>query len=92
MKKLYFAICLLLISLIYVISRVTKDTLYLSDMSVRADNPVSLTLNSISIDSGFVEPTIPESIYHIWMTPVYILVLIALGLTIYTFTTKKRNG
>lgn len=88
MKKLLTAIILLLISLIYVIVRVTQSTLYLNKISVNADNPVSIHWNTISIDTEFIKNS-TDSIYLIWMTPIYLAVLIALILTFLAIKKKR---
>jgi len=88
MKKLLIANILLLFSLIYVIYRVTKTHLYLPAFSFDADNPVRLHWNFIAINTGLNQGH-PGSIYWIWMTPIYMLVLIALILTLLAF--KKRR-
>jgi hypothetical protein len=88
MKKLLTAIFLLLISLIYVIVRFTQSTLYLNKISVKAENPVRIHWNYISIDTGFIKNS-PDSIYLIWMTPIYLAVLIALILTCLSIKKKR---
>ncbi|OIK16876.1 hypothetical protein BIV60_02365 [Bacillus sp. MUM 116] len=88
MKKLLTAIILLLISLIYVIYRVTKASLYLPEFSINAKNPVSLHWNFIAIDTGITQGG-PGSIYWIWMTPIYLLVLVSLILTFLAFKKKR---
>jgi hypothetical protein len=90
MKKLLVAILLLFFSLIYVIYRVTQSKLYLNKISVHADNPVSFHWNSIAIDTKFIQNS-HDSIYSIWMTPVYLLVLIALILTYLAFKEKGEK-
>ncbi|KAA0543101.1 hypothetical protein FZW96_20895 [Bacillus sp. BGMRC 2118] len=87
MKKLLIANILLLISLIYVIVRVTHSTLYLNKISITAENPVRLHWNTISIDTSFIQNS-HDSIYLIWMTPIYVLVLIAVLLTFIGFRNK----
>lgn len=88
MKKLLIAIMLLLFSLIYVIVRVTHSTLYLNKISVEADNPVRIHWNAISIDTGFIQNS-PDSIYLIWMTPVYLFALFAIILTLLAIKEKR---
>jgi len=88
MKKLLVANVLLLFSLIYVIVRVTHSTLYLPKLSIEADNPVSLHWNAIAINTGIIKNS-SESMYLIWMTPVNLLVLIALVLTFLAFKEKR---
>jgi hypothetical protein len=90
MKKLLVAILLLFFSLIYVIYRVTQSKLYLNKISIHAGNPVSFHWNSIAIDTKFIQNS-HDSIYSIWMTPVYLLVLIALILTYLAFKEKGEK-
>jgi uncharacterized membrane protein len=90
MKKLLIAVILLLSSFIYVVVRVTQSTLRLNKISVNADNPVSFHWNNIGIDTGFIKNS-PDSIYFISMLPVYLLVLIALFLTVLAFRREKQN-
>ncbi|MEK5389045.1 hypothetical protein NSQ59_01505 [Margalitia sp. FSL K6-0131] len=89
MKKLLVAVLLLLISLIYVIVQVTKKLLYLPKFSIKADNPVSFHWSYIDINTGFQQGD-PGSIYHLWMIPVYLLILIALILTALAFRKNKN--
>lgn len=86
------AVLLLLVSLVYVVVRVTKKGLYLPKYSIEAENPVSFHWNYIEINTGFQSG--PGSIYYLWMTPVYIMVLIALVLTILSFrkSFQKNNS
>ncbi|MCA0990916.1 hypothetical protein [Pseudalkalibacillus hwajinpoensis] len=51
MKRLVIANFLLIISLIY---RITKPNLYLPAFSIEAENPVKLTFTTLTIDTGFV--------------------------------------
>ncbi|MGV2447749.1 UNVERIFIED_CONTAM: hypothetical protein FO527_27450 [Bacillus sp. ATCC 13368] len=88
MKRLLCAVLLLFASLIYVIVQVTKNVLYLPEFSIETENPVSFHFNFIEINTGFQQGD-PGSIYHLWMTPVYILVLIALILTVLSFRKKR---
>ncbi|MDM5196797.1 hypothetical protein QUF79_01715 [Fictibacillus enclensis] len=89
-KKLRIAVLLLLISLAYLLYRLGQETLYLSRFSMHADNPVSLHWNRISLDTQLVKGD-PGSIYEIWMTPVYGLILIVLILTILSFKNEKKG-
>ncbi|MGV3272933.1 hypothetical protein CHH79_13215 [Bacillus siamensis] len=88
MKKLLFAMLLLLGSLVYMFIRLTKSKLYLSKFSYQADNPVSFHWNYIGIDTGFVQGD-ANSIYQIWITPIYLAVLVALILSILAFFKRK---
>ncbi|MCZ4248906.1 hypothetical protein O2313_15395 [Bacillus amyloliquefaciens] len=88
MKKLLFAILLLLGCLAYMFNRLTKSKLYLPKFSYEADNPVSFHWNYIGIDTGFVKGD-PNSIYQIWITPIYIAVLVAITLSVLAFLKKK---
>lgn len=90
MKKLLVAILLLFFSLFYVIYRVTQSELYLNKFSIHADNPVSFHWNSIAIDTKFIQNS-HDSIYFIWMTPIYFLVLIALILTYLAIKDKGKK-
>ncbi len=93
MKKLLTANILLLTSFVYVIYRITENLLYIPKLSILAKNPVSLDWNSIDIDTGFGKDkfgeSIHDSIYHIWMSPVYFAVIIAIILTFLAF--KKKS-
>ncbi|MFD0047994.1 hypothetical protein ACFVHQ_01410 [Actinomycetes bacterium NPDC127524] len=88
MKKLLIAILLLLASLIYTVVQFTKKGLYLPKFSIDANNPVSFHWSSIEINTGFQQGD-PGSMYYFSMLPVYILVLIALILTVLSFKNKK---
>ena len=90
LKKLFIAIVLLLTSLIYVLVTITQNTVWLDNISVDAQNPVSFHWDSIAINTGFIKNS-PDSIYYIWMIPVYVLVLISLILTAVAFRRKKKN-
>ncbi|MCF6138783.1 hypothetical protein [Pseudalkalibacillus berkeleyi] len=76
MKKLVVANVLLLSSLLYVIFQVTKRSLYLNQISIHANNPVSLDWRYININTNIVQNS-PESIYHISLLPVYALVFLS---------------
>ncbi|MFJ5717587.1 hypothetical protein [Neobacillus sp. NPDC093127] len=93
MKKLLIANLLLLFSLIYVVVRITHSSLYLPQMYINAENPVSFHWNFIAIDTGLIQDKIgnsmPVSIYLIWMTPIYLLVLVSLILTFLALKQKK---
>ncbi|WP_273833078.1 hypothetical protein [Guptibacillus sedimenti] len=86
MKRLIITNSLLIISLIY---RITKPTLYLPAFSIEAENPVKLTLTTLTIDTGFVTGN-AGSIYSIWLSPIYLLILISCVLTISPLISKKR--
>ncbi|MYL63239.1 hypothetical protein GLW07_07705 [Bacillus hwajinpoensis] len=89
MKRLVIANFLLIISLIYLIYRITKPKLYLPAFSIEAENPVKLTLTTLTIDTGFITGN-AGSIYSIWLSPIYLLILIACVLTISPLISKKR--
>ena len=89
MKRVAFANFLLFISLIYLIYRVTKPSLYLPAFSIAAENPVKLNFTTLTIDTGFVSDNV-GSIYSIWLSPIYLLILIACVLTISPLIKKKR--
>ncbi|MGG1572264.1 hypothetical protein [Fictibacillus sp. NRS-1165] len=77
-----------MLSLIYVVARVTQKALYLDRFSVNAENPVRFHWNTIGINTGFIKED-PGSVYYIWITPVYIAVLLALLLTIMAVVKRK---
>jgi hypothetical protein len=89
MKRLVIANFLLIISLIYLIYRITKPSLYLPAFSIEAENPVKLTFTTLTIDTGFVTGN-AGSIYSIWLIPIYLLISIACVLTISPLISKKR--
>ena len=89
MKRLMVANFLLLSTLIYLIYRVTKTSLYLPAFSIEAENPVKLTFTTLTIDTGFVTGN-ADSIYSIWLSPIYLLILIACVLTISPLISKKQ--
>ena len=88
MKKLLIAVVLSLISLIYVLVTITQNTVRLDKISIEAENPVSFHWDSIAINTGFIKNS-PDSIYYIWMVPVYLLVLLSLLLTVVAFNKEK---
>ncbi|KAB3541933.1 hypothetical protein F9231_07955 [Bacillus safensis] len=87
MKKIFIAITLLLGSIIYLIFRITKPKLYLNEFSYEVDNPISIKWNYILIDTGFVKDN-PNSVYEIWITPIYIIIILSLLLLF--FGIKKK--
>ncbi|PAF35026.1 hypothetical protein CHH69_12775 [Terribacillus saccharophilus] len=89
MKKLLIANILILISFIYLLLSVTKDTIYLNEFSMNVDNPVQLGINYIDINAQFAEGL--TGIYTIWMTPAYILIVFAIVLILLSFKKKKKN-
>lgn len=85
MKRLYVAIGLLMFSFCYALVKITNQTPYLSKISIDSDvTPIDYSLIHISIDTGFFDNNDPRSIYTIWMFPIYFLVFIAMGLTLWT--------
>lgn len=83
MKKLLIANILVLISFIYLLLSVTEKTIYLNEFSMDVINPVQLGLNYIDINA--------KGTYTIWMTPAYILIIIAIVLTLLSFKKKKKQ-
>ncbi|PAF17854.1 hypothetical protein, partial [Terribacillus saccharophilus] len=72
---------------IYLLLSVTEKTIYLNEFSMDVDNPVQLGLNYIDINAQLAEGL--NGTYTIWMTPAYILIIIAIVLTLLSF--KKKN-
>ena len=89
MKRLLIANFLLLFSLVYIVYRVTKTSLYLPAFSIATENPVKLTLTTLTIDTGFV-PGNTGSLYAIWLSPIYLLIMVATILTLSPFISKRR--
>lgn len=89
MKKLLIANILVLISFIYLLLSVTEKTIYLNEFSMDVINPVQLELNYIDINAQLAEGL--KGTYTIWMTPAYILIIIAIVLTLLSFKKKKKQ-
>ncbi|MGX1195952.1 hypothetical protein RKD52_004621 [Metabacillus sp. SLBN-84] len=88
MKKQLAAALLLLGCLVYLIFALFQSELYLSHFSVEAVNPISLDWNSINIDTKFQDGE-PESVYRIWLTPIYGVVCLSLVLIALSFRRKN---
>ncbi|SMO63869.1 hypothetical protein [Melghirimyces algeriensis] len=79
MKKLIASNVLLLSSLLYTLWSISKNPLYLSDISMEVQNPVSVSWFNIQIDTGIIEKS-AKSIYNVSLIPIYLLVVVALVL------------
>ena len=81
------SVLLLVASIVYILWSISLDPLTLSEISMKADNPVSLSLWSINIDTQIIEGN-PASVFEVTLLPVYLAVLIAIVLTAFSFKGK----
>lgn len=88
MKKMLISILLLLSSIIYLIWRMTIDTIYHSDISMEATNPVSFHWWYLQIDTKLIENS-EKSLYSVSLIPIYVMIVIAL---ILVFMSLKRKS
>lgn len=77
MKRIIISFVILLGSIVYLIGRITTNTLSLSNISMTAENPISFNGLKIGIDTKLIENS-SESIYYISMIPLYLIILIAI--------------
>ncbi|MGF7086761.1 hypothetical protein JOD24_000593 [Kroppenstedtia sanguinis] len=90
MKKLIASNLLLLSSLLYVFWSLSKNPLYLSEISMEGKNPISFNWLNIQIDTGIIEAS-SKSIYHISLVPVYLLVVTAIVLILLSLKQIKNK-
>lgn len=88
MKRIILAFSLLLGALIYLVMRISVNTLTLKDVSLDVTNPVTFNGLNIGIKTNIVENS-QESIYYISMIPIYLLILISIILLIGGLKRKK---
>ncbi|WP_409292705.1 hypothetical protein [Peribacillus sp. SCS-37] len=89
MKKLLISILLLLVSIIYLIYRITVNPIFLTGVSAKVKNPIQFNGLTIGIDTGFIEGS-QKSIYTISLLPVYLMIIISLLLVILYL--RNRNN
>ncbi len=87
MKKLLLSIVLLLISIVYLITSLSKKTLYSSSMSMDVENPISFHPLFLRINLNISDSQ--EAFYDITLIPLYLLVLVSLILV--GLSLKKGN-
>jgi len=76
MKRIIISFLILLGTIIYLISRIALKTLNLSEISMKAKNPVTFDGLSIGINTNIIENN-SQSIYYISMIPIYLLIIVA---------------
>lgn len=79
MKKNIIIFILLLSGILYLLISISKPELYLSDMSMKVKNPISLDLMHLYIDTGIAENS-TKDIYTISLSPLYLTMIISLVL------------
>lgn len=76
MKRIIISFLILLGTIVYIISRIALKTLNLSEISMKAENPVTFDGLSIGINTNIIENS-SQSIYYISMIPIYLLIIVA---------------
>lgn len=72
--RLLINILLGILPLVYILLSITKDKLFLRNVSLSVDNPVSIDLLNVSINTKIIEGiSQSESIYKISLIPMYVL-------------------
>ncbi|MGM0864552.1 MAG: hypothetical protein ACQEWF_07765 [Bacillota bacterium] len=94
MKKISISILLMFSSLIYLLWQVTRNPIYLKEISLNVTNPVSFHWGYIAIDTASVTNIIEgqssaEAIHTISLLPVYAMVLASLILFFIFLKNKK---
>lgn len=90
MKKLIASNVLLLSGLLYTLWSISRNPLYLSEISMEAKNPISISWLNIRIDTGVIEAS-SKSIYNISLIPVYLLVAAAIVLVLLSLKGINKN-
>ncbi|MEK5521242.1 hypothetical protein B5V89_11585 [Heyndrickxia sporothermodurans] len=88
MKKVLASMFLLIASIVYLIWRITKNTIFLSDVSLEAKNPVSFHWLYLQIDTNLIQHS-EKSLYTISLVPMYLMIIIAIVL-VAIFIKKRR--
>lgn len=72
--RLLINILLGILPLVYILLSITKDKLFLRNVSLSVDNPVSIDLFNVSINTKIIEGiSQSESVYKISLIPMYVL-------------------
>lgn len=87
MKKILLSIVLLIISIVYLITSLSKKTLYVSSMSMDVDNPIHFHPLFLRINLNISDTQL--AYYDITLVPVYLLIVVSLILV--SLAMKKSN-
>lgn len=89
MKKILLSIVLLIISIVYLITSLSKKTLYVSSMSMDVDNPIHFHPLFLRINLNISDTQL--AYYDITLVPVYLLIIVSLILVSLAMKKSKSN-
>lgn len=90
MKKILVSIMLLIISIVYLITSLSKKTLYVSSMSMDVDNPIRFHPLFLRINLNISDSQ--PAYYDITLVPVYLLIVVSLILVGLAVKKNKSNN